>query len=542
MYIRLVIILFILSCGYITPAQNLILNPGFDSLYVNNKRTICVDYNFPVWYNNGGNSPDMYQSSFGFSPSMGKVGSNRWGYQLPRSYGGFIGLLYFQYYNPDYFECVQAKMAAKLEVGATYIFEAYLSIDGGSLYNVAPIGVTLSTDSFNLADVYPINGPQTISFGDSFYITDSAGWEKVSACFKADSAYEYITLGKRRPESELSIIYYDTTNLGHGTQPWGACYIYWDDLSLIKIGDPFINKQDTLICANTTDSVVLWAKGGNSLFKWAEKGKLSAILGTDSFLKVRPNSTTTYVVFNAIKDTAEITVYVAQPPTFTLGKDTLLCNYSSYTLQAKLAPSLVKEYSWSTNSTSSTFTATKNNSLVWHQITDTNGCIWRDTINFSWQTPPVLQLFADTLICQGGIAQLQTEVTDSVSGATITASNYQLTWQTNPTLTTLTDSTAQAKPLADTRYFATVSDDKCTGNTDSVWVTVQANPITQLTPDTQRICLGQQAQVQASGGQTYVWSINGTLDAETNQSQLTQTPSNSLFVAVQAIQAPCVGQ
>jgi gliding motility-associated-like protein len=521
-------------------AQNLIQNPSFEDIYGCPQNFAELD-SCKYWYNVHG-SPDLFHTCGGWGFRSDSVHFG--GYQKPVEGFSYVGMMlradlvsiYGDTNTNGHREYFGQKLSSSLQIGAKYSFAIAVSLGERSTRSFNKLGLLCSTVDFNhwLAGPIIYRGA-TLEFDEM--IDDTANWVYLSDTFICDSAYQYIFIGGFSDSADMS---YKPMNPS-GSFYRKGCYIFIDDLSLIKIRDPLKITKDTALCASYTDSIQLKATAGFKNYAWYNVLYPGVALGTDSLLKVKPTQTTTYRVL-AEGDTAYATVTINPLPTFTLGKDTLLCNYSSHTLQANLAPSLVKEYSWSTNSTSSIFTAAKNNSLVWHQITDTNGCIWRDTINLSWQTPPVLQLLADTLICQGGIAQLQAQVTDSVSGATIPASNYQLTWQTNTTLTTLTDSTAQAKPLADTRYFATVSDGKCTGNTDSVWVIVQANPITQLTPDTQRICLGQQAQVQASGGQTYVWSINGTLDAETNQSQLTQTPSNSLFVAVQAIQAPCVGQ
>jgi|GEM_PF-5632432 gliding motility-associated-like protein len=145
----------------------------------------------------------------------------------------------------------------------------------------------------------------------------------------------------------------------------------------------------------------------------------------------------------------------------------------------------------------------------------------------------------DTLICEGEMVEINSLV--YISTPLNVTKDYNLTWQTNPSLTVTSDSTAEASPLVSTLYYTTVDDGKCTGNMDSVLVELKLNPVTAISPKNQTICKGVQAEITATGGQNYLWNISGSIGTETTENKRTISSNNSTFVAVQAIDAPCRG-
>ena len=533
-------------------AQNLIPNPSFDSLLPNYSYTprldIPIDNNYPYWQPINGGSPDIFHDSV--SSGQERTASNvngRVSYQSPRSGPGMLGLGYLRKVSPrpntpldnGYRECAQARLLEPLDSGATYSFGMYVNIASTSLYTIAPLGVTFSVDSI-VENKVPFDSiDYTIQFEEDRFVKDSVGWEYFYYCFKPDSAYNFILLGNRRTKLVFNTVYYDSTNENRRFKNLGTTYLCFDDLSLVKIGEPFFSAKERVLCRNGTDSIELSSRGGNHTFWWIDKQNPTVILGRDSVLTVKPSRNTTYIVYNDIKDTVEIVVAIADPPVFTLGLDSNLCSYDTLNLVSGLPTALIDEYQWSTNQTSSGITVDNTNAQVWHQVTDTNGCVWRDTLNLTWQTPPKVVLSNDTLICEGSTVELGAFV--SLSGAEVWTKDYNLTWQTNASLTVTSDSTASVTPPVDTYYYATVDDGKCTGNTDSVFVEVKANPITSITPKSQTICQGVQTEITAAGGQTYLWDIGGSVGAETSNNKRTLSSVVSTYIAVQSIDAPCSG-
>jgi hypothetical protein len=125
---------------------------------------------------------------------------------------------------------------------------------------------------------------------------DSTNWEFFTQCFKADSAYSFITIGNRKSNYIYKSVLFDASNENQFFPDAGHCYLYYDDLSLVKIGDPFYAVKKRVLCANDTDSIELSSKGGNHNFWWVDKQNPSLILGRDSVLKVKPSINTTYLV------------------------------------------------------------------------------------------------------------------------------------------------------------------------------------------------------------------------------------------------------
>jgi gliding motility-associated-like protein len=254
----------------------------------------------------------------------------------------------------------------------------------------------------------------------------------------------------------------------------------------------------------------------------------------------------------ALQDTAYTTVTVNPLPEFTLGKDTTLCNYDSIHLTSGLNTSLINEYQWQDGASIANYLAKPPHGQlnpIWLEVTDTNGCTFRDSISISWQTPPVLELIKDTLICEGGQAQLESDVRDGV-GNRINSSDYNLTWQSNPTLTITSDSTAIATPSVvappnnSVAYYATVDDGRCTGNTDSVIVTINPNPVVNLTPKEDSICKDLSITLTANESglgntRSFIWTVNGTPQPPTTSQQLTQIVTQNTEIVVQSFRDPC---
>lgn len=543
---------FFLLSGLELTAQNLIPNPSFDSLLPNyNYVPVAdrdIDNNYPHWNKLGQTTPDiLHDSVYSGLRRISTTANGRTYYHTPRTGPGMLGLIYFTETPPrpnspidkSGRESVQAKLLEPLEAGATYSFGMYVNIASTSLYTIAPLGVTFTVDSVVENEVPFDSVDYNIQFEDDRFVVDSVGWEYFNYCYKPDSAYNFILISNRRTKLVINVAYYDSTNENPFLEKLGDTYLCFDDLSLIKIGDPFFAAKKRVLCKNNLDSLELSSRGGNHNFWWIDKQNPLVILGRDSVLKVKPARTTTYLVYNDIKDTIEITVDVVQPPSFSLGLDSNLCNYEDIELSSGLSNGLIAEYQWSTNETASSIKVDQLETEVWHQVIDTNGCIWRDTINLTWQTPPAVELSNDTLVCEGETVELEASV--RLSRVEVWTDDYNLVWQTGPLLMIESDSTASVSPLVDTYYYATVDDGKCTGNTDSVLVIVKQNPITEISPQNLTICQGVQTEITAAGGQTYLWDIGGSLGAETTENKRTISSSVSTFIAVQAIDAPCRG-
>jgi gliding motility-associated-like protein len=466
------------------------------------------------------------------------------GYQEPYKgdgYAGFTGVYIYVTPSKDTFynltrEYLQCQLTNNIEKGARYSVSLRISMAEESFYSVNNVGVLFSENSitdYSSTSYLPLYRRPQVEFSQS--VTDTANWVLLADTIDAGRDLHYMTIGVFADSTKLVI-----SRTGFGNVSSLTTYFYVDDVQVVKIRDALKIKDNTSVCVNYTDSLDLIATSGFPDYHWYDSTTNILLQTGDSLLEVKPTVTTTYMVI-ADDDTAYATITVNPLPEFVLGTDSNLCDYEDLELSSRLSNALISEYQWSTNETASGITVDRTETEVWHQVTDTNGCIWRDTINLTWQTPPTVELSNDTLICEGETAELEAYVSLSPPWRKVWTDDYNLVWQSAPTLTITSDSTASVSPLADTYFYATVDDGKCTGNTDSVLVEVKQNPITSITPKNQTICQGVQTEITAAGGQTYLWDIGGSLGTETTDNKRTISSSVSTYIAVQAIDAPCRG-
>jgi gliding motility-associated-like protein len=517
-------------------AQNLVPNPKFEV------KDSCPqgysDFFVSDWYAVRG-TPDYNHFC---SSSFGPYNSSLNLFQTPYSDSGFISLIMGSIFydglklDTTYLttrEYCGVELNNRLEPKAYYEISFWVNLTNQASYTMNMLGVNLTTEQMNTSE-YPNPFILDPTFEFEELIDDTLNWVNFRDTIKVDSAYQHLTFGMFCDTSEY--LHYDIRSNHPMSSPF--CHINIDDVSLVKVKEALKISKDTSVCVDYTDSVRLVGTIDRGVYSWRDSANPVTVLGTDSFFKVKPSQSTTYMLI-ADGDTAYATISINPLPEFILGLDSSLCNYDSLNLASELPSSLIGEYQWSTNQTASSITVDDMENEVWHQVTDTNGCVWRDTINLTWQTPPEVELSNDTLICEEGVAELIATV--RLSGVEVWTGAYSLDWLTHPTMSVISDSTAQANPTITTQYFATVDDGKCTGNTDSVLVTVKQNPVTDISPANQTICQGVQTEITATGGQTYLWDIGGSLGTETTDNKRTISSSISTFVAVQAIDAPCSG-
>ncbi|MCZ2299369.1 MAG: PKD domain-containing protein [Chitinophagales bacterium] len=137
-----------------------------------------------------------------------------------------------------------------------------------------------------------------------------------------------------------------------------------------------------------------------------------------------------------------------------------------------------------------------------------NGCM--DTVSKSIIINPSPAVIAsnDVKICKGQSVQI------SASGATT------YSWSPiNSTLSCTNCPNPIANPLVTTLYTITGTNNFGCTNTDSVLVTV-AQPIHLSVSNNDTICIGQSSQLSVSGGATYIWSPNATLNNSTSSAPI----------------------
>lgn len=189
-----------------------------------------------------------------------------------------------------------------------------------------------------------------------------------------------------------------------------------------------------------------------------------------------------------------------------LGADTLVCGGINVLLNSSSAGS-GNTFLWQDGSTNPTFTATTAG-LYWCQVTNTMGCIARDSLNVSFKPIPVYSLGNDTAICQGNSITLNATVTNATS----------YSWNTLATTPTISTTLAGI-------YWCDVNKEGCVFR-DSLTLTMAPSPLVNLGADIS-MCGTTPIVLDATYPNcTYLWQ-NGSIDPT-----LTTTTSGLYWVQV----------
>jgi hypothetical protein len=277
--------------------------------------------------------------------------------------------------------------------------------------------------------------------------------------------------------NSLGCISYDTVIVNTGTQPV---------LSL--------NKKDTALCSGQSLSLIA---NGATRYKWFPNDGLDS--DTLASVIARPNSTTTYTVYGYngdCTDSARITITIVPQPIAAAGTDKQTCIGRNIILGSPLMPGM--KYAWSParflNDSTVPMPICTPQADQEYILTVTNslGCISKDTVKVSIGGSLSLDLTADTAICPGGTVQL------NVSGA----DEYR--WQPAAGLSQTTIANPIASPMQTTTYYVTGLSGACQG-IDSITITVLQNPVIAISGNTV-LCTGESTQLKCSGAVRYQWS------------------------------------
>lgn len=241
------------------------------------------------------------------------------------------------------------------------------------------------------------------------------------------------------------------------------------------------------------DSVQLNASGGAS-YVWIPNYNIS----NDSIDNplVWPDTTTLYtvIVYDSCGiDTAEILVTVFQK-NITINPDTMICLGQSAQLTAYGGVSYLWQPAASLNSnTIANPTATPSTNTTYTvEITDNNNCTWDTTTTITIDTimPNAITMDDDT-ICKRD--------TITIYGA----GGQTYSWTPSSSLATPNDSSSLAYPTQTTTYILEAKNG-CGNDFDTLTISV-IEIHADIVADT-AVCIGNRANLWASGGENYYWS------------------------------------
>ncbi len=332
----------------------------------------------------------------------------------------------------------------------------------------------------------------------------------------------------------------DRTKCGEDSvllQASGGIQYLWSpalSLSQTQIPDPlaspdssmwyFVQVTDTNGCVNR-DSVwveTMYALAGPDLEKCPEASVLlpfNAIGGQPVSFVYQPGPrlgipvtagvlasplvTYTYVLevqdITGCVDRDTVTVNVFDSPPAYAGRDTAICIFESVTLQASGGIG----YAWNPSPFLSALNipdpvATPTVTGYYYlTVTDTNGCVARDTVKVDINPLPVVVAGNDTVICARSAAFLH------VSGAT------SYLWEPGATLSDPTSDEPIAAPEDNTQYVVVGTDLNGCQNKDSTTVVVRPLPVA-ISDTLRRMCAGQEIWLKATGAEEFLW-FNGKI-------------------------------
>ncbi len=250
---------------------------------------------------------------------------------------------------------------------------------------------------------------------------------------------------------------------------------------------------DVAICAG--GSAQLQGSGG-IIYSWSPATGLNNpnIANPVASPAVSTQYTLTASDGNGCSNTDVVTVTVNPLPPADAGADQAGCAGSLFSLNAtggilyQWAPATGLSNISVPNPTANPQSTTKYTVTV----TDANGCMNTDSVTITIYPLPVVSAGNDVAICPGGSTQL------SASGAQ-TYNWSPATGLSNPNI-----ANPVAAPAVSTAYSVIGIDQNGCSGTDTILVTVFPATVANAGPDT-AICLGDIAQLHASGGVSYQW-------------------------------------
>lgn len=258
---------------------------------------------------------------------------------------------------------------------------------------------------------------------------------------------------------------------------------------------------DTATCPGIPVQIGTPALAGWS-YQWSPTTGLDNPTSAQPMASITQQITYTLTVTDAVgcTGTDEVVVSLLASAAGNAGVDVQICPGDSVQLQASGGVS----YEWITTtfiddvnvSNPSVFPPVTSNYIV--EVTNSDGCLGTDTVSVE-VFEPLLVVSNDTAICFADTIEL------SASGGTA------YTWYPSIEINNTTIANPEAYPSV-TRYYYVDSEDGngCT-STDSVLITVQPLPVADAGSD-QSICVGEEAQLNASGGTNYSWIPAATLN------------------------------
>jgi len=250
-----------------------------------------------------------------------------------------------------------------------------------------------------------------------------------------------------------------------------------------------------------------------------------------------PIDTTTYIVtgidINGCVNMDTITINVLDTPTVSAGADVYLCIGFDTQLQATGGTG----YVWTPGATlddaniANPLASPLDTTVYVVVVTDANGCVNTDSVTVIVNDNPPIDAGPDVAICNGDSVLL--------GGNPSSVPGTVFTWMPAADLDDPTLANPNAFPSVTTTYIVMAQNDTCT-SFDTVIVTVNQLPPASAGPDAQ-FCIGDSAQLVASGGVTFVWTPDLGLSDDSIANPMASPADTTQYIVTVTDAVGCIG-
>lgn len=238
-----------------------------------------------------------------------------------------------------------------------------------------------------------------------------------------------------------------------------------------------------------------------------------------------PTTTTTYTVQGTSAagcvGTTTVTINVNTPPNVTAGPDQSTCLGTPVGLSAAGALTYVWTPATGLSCTNCPAPMASPATTTTYIVTGTDAAGCKDTgiVTVTIKPLPVISAGNDTAVCRAASVQLQ------ATGGT----NY--IWSPATGLSCTNCPNPVATPTGVMTYTVSATGTNGCVNTDDVTVSLYPQPVINAGPD-QTICSGRSALLEATGGNTYVWSPAATLSCVNCQGPVATPPATAVYKVI----------
>lgn len=391
-------------CNLSAYSQNLVTNSSFETVITpptgENQLNLANPW-LPL-----GATPDLFYSNQNSAVPCDNIGipNNVGGYCTERSGNNVYAGISVDF-STNYREYLSVPLSIPLLSGDFYRIDFYIQLADSSRYSFNRMGALLTNNVPIQTAGGVLNFPPAVEWVAN--VTDTTNWTKITGVYQAIGGENYLTIGLFRSNGDPQL---GTTDFGpHNTgcnNFDNAAYYYIDDISVKPITEIVEIGGDTVICPGQIATMIANA---NVPFWWSAATTPNDTLSLSTFLDVSVTGPTKYYL-NGLTLKDSVVVTIVNPPVYSLGPDTAVCENDS--IYADAFESSALYYDWSTGEQTSSIYI---NEPGQYYVDVTNlGCTVTDTLNVGGflENPPLTLgedsfycfFFLDTLFLDGGPA------------------------------------------------------------------------------------------------------------------------------------------